>query len=187
MLAIVLTIIITNFLDSPLSAVVMPVYAKQRFGSPLALGLIEAAWGGGALVGALIYSALGPRLPRRATFIGAFILIGLPFWLLSLLPALSFTMAAMAIIGAGSGPINPLLWTLGQERVPTEMRGRVFGAIGAAAFAAMPLGLILAGYLVDVVGLRVTLLVIAACYLFVTLSTLFNRALREMDAPVEKI
>ncbi|MEO6893056.1 MAG: MFS transporter [Ktedonobacteraceae bacterium] len=187
MLAIVLTIIITNFLDSPLGAVVMPVYAKQRFGSPQALGLIEAAWGGGALVGALIYSALGPRLPRRATFIGAFILIGLPFWLLSLLPTLPFTMTAMAIIGAGSGPINPLLWTLGQECVPAEMRGRVFGAIGAAAFAALPLGLILAGYLVDAVGLRVTFLIIAACYLIVTLSMLFNRALREMDAPVEKL
>ncbi|MDQ2716329.1 MAG: MFS transporter [Chloroflexota bacterium] len=185
-LAIVLTIIITNFLDSPLSAVVMPVYAKQRFGSPLALGLIEAAWGGGALVSALIYSALAPRLPRRATFIAAFILIGLPFWLLTSLPSLPFTLVAMAIIGAGSGPINPLLWTLSQERVPADMRGRVFGAIGAAAFAAMPLGLILAGYLVDAVGLHVTLLVIAACYLVVTLSTLFNRALREMDASVEK-
>jgi hypothetical protein len=43
--------------------------------------------------------------------------------------------------------------------------------------------MLLAGYLLDWVGLRATLLVQAACYFLITFSLLFNPALRELSAP----
>lgn len=180
-LAIVLTIAITNCLDAPLFSVLLPVYANTVLGSAVSLGLIVAAFGGGSMVGAVVYGAVGHRLPRRATFVGSFFLVGLPFWAFASLPPLWVAIAAAAAIGIASGPLNPLIMTVLQERVPDGMRGRVFGIVTAVAYAVTPLGMLAAGYLVEWVGLRATLVGLAASYLVVTLGMLLTPALRRMD------
>jgi len=182
--AIVLTVLVTNFLDAPLFSVIMPVYAKRTFGSALALGLMAAADGGGALVGAVLFSVVGPRLPRRATFIGAFVLVGLPFWALAALPPLPVALLALFVTGLAAGPINPIIYTVAYERIPEAARGRVLGTLTAGAFVAIPLGALLAGYALQGLGIRVTVAGVAACYLVVTLSLLVNSAIREMRPPV---
>ena len=62
------------------------------------------------------------------------------------------------------------------------MHGRVFGAMTAAACAAIPLGILVAGLLLVGPGLCRTLLAGGGCFLIATLSMLLNPALREMDA-----
>lgn len=181
---IVLTVLLTNFLDSPLLSVMMPVYANQVLGSAVDLGLMVAAWGGGSLVGAIIFSAFGHMLPRRATFIGAFIIAGTPFWILSLLPPLPGAAGALAIAGFAAAPLNPIIWTAVHERVPAMMRGRIFGAMTAGAYVAIPLGILLAGYLVEWIGVRATILAQAGCYVLATVRLLFNQALHDLDVPV---
>jgi MFS family permease len=131
----------------------------------------------------LVFGALGHRLPRRITFIALFVLVGLPFWLLALAPPFPVAVAALLWTGLAAGPLNPLLMTVFQERIPAEMRGRVFGMLMAIALVAAPLGMVLTGYLVENLTVTTTLLIIAACYLLVTLGQLFNPALREMDSP----
>ncbi len=182
--AIVLTVLVTNFLDAPLFSVIMPVYAKRTFGSALALGLMAAADGGGALVGAVLFSVVGHRLPRRATFIGAFVLVGLPFWALAALPSLPVALLALFVTGLAAGPINPIIYTVAYERIPEAARGCVLGTLTAGAFVAIPLGVLLAGYALQGLGIRVTVAGVAACYLVVTLSLLVNPAIREMRPPV---
>ncbi len=180
-LAIVLTIAVTNFLDSPIFAVIMPVYAKQIYGDATRLGLLLSIFGAGAVVSGLAFGVIGHRLPRRATYLTVFILVGLPFWVLALTPPFPIALAAMFCCGLAAGPINPILMTVFQERVPAEMRGRVGGMIIAIALVAAPLGMLLAGLLVERLGLTMTLLLIAGCYLLVTLGQIFTPALREMD------
>ncbi len=80
--SIVGTVAITNLFESPIFAVILPVYVQQGLGSAVSLGVLIASVGGGALVGALVFGALGPRLPRRLTFVGAFLLLGLAYSLL---------------------------------------------------------------------------------------------------------
>lgn len=179
--AIVSTIMITNFLDAPLFAVIMPVYVKQTFGSAVNLGLIIAGFGAGAMLGTIIFGAIGHRLPRRMTFALSFIILGLQFFFLASLPPLGFIILAFGLLGLASGPLNPIIMTITQERVPAEMRGRVFGTMTAGAYLAVPLGMLLAGYMVEWLGVRTTLLLQAACYLIITLSLLINPALREMN------
>jgi MFS family permease len=180
MRTIVIVVMLTNFLDGPLSPVILPVYANRVLGSPVSLGLLVGAFGAAALLGAVAYGMVGHRLPRRATFIAAFIAAGLPFWALATLPPLPVALAAMAAVGLAAGPINPLLATVAQERVPPALRGRVFGIVTAGAFAALPLGVLLAGYLVEWLGLRSTILVVAGGYLLVTVSLLVNPAIRQL-------
>jgi MFS family permease len=179
--AIVATIMVTNFLDAPLFAVIMPVYVKQTFGSAVNLGLIIAGFGAGAMLGTIIFGAIGHRLPRRMTFALSFIIVGLQFFFLATLPPLIFIILAFALLGLASGPLNPIIMTVVQERVPAEMRGRVFGTMTAGAYLAVPLGMLLSGYMLEWKGVRTTLLVQAGIYLITTLSLLINPALRGMN------
>lgn len=183
-LAIVSTVMLTNFLDAPLFAVILPVYVKQTFGSAVNLGLIIAGFGAGAMLGTIIFGAVGHRLPRRMTFALSFIIVGLQFFVLAALPPLPFIILSVVILGLASGPLNPIILTVVQERVPAEMRGRVFGTMTAGAYLAVPLGMLLAGYLIEWKGVRTTLLAQATCYLIITLSLLINPALREMNKAV---
>ncbi|HJT55016.1 MAG TPA: MFS transporter [Ktedonobacteraceae bacterium] len=180
-LIIVLTIVLTNFLDAPLFAVIMPVFMKERFNSALDLGLAIAAFGGGGLVGAIVTFAWGVNLPRRAVFIGSFILAGLLLWALATLPSLPVTICVFGMVGLASGPLNPILMTIVQERVPATMRGRIFGSLAAVANFAVPLGVIIAGYLLDLIHLQSVLFVLAIFYSLVTFSLLFSPVLQEMD------
>ena len=180
--AIVLTVLITNFLDAPF-AVVMPVFAREAFGSAVDLGLMYGTFGGFALVGSLAFSAIGHRLPRRLTFLVCFLTWACVYLVLATLPSLLGTLAALALGGLAVGPINPLLGTVQFQLVPAELRGRVFGAITAGAWAAIPAGVLLGGVVVDAVGVATTLLGIGVCYVAVMAYGFFNPAFRELDAP----
>ena len=86
-LTIVVVVMLTNFLDAAFGGVILPVYVNQLYGSPINLGLILAANGGGAAVGAVGFGLVGHRLPRRGSFVAMFVLAGLQFWAFALLPA----------------------------------------------------------------------------------------------------
>ena len=88
---------------------------------------------------------------------------------------LRVAIAIQAIGGLAAGPLNPILGALEYERIPADMRGRVFGALTAAAYIAMPLGALVAGPLLAGLGLRGTLLTAGGCYLTATLSMLLTR------------
>lgn len=144
-LAIVVMVMLTNFLDAIFWGVVRPVYVKQVFGEALNLGLLIAANGGGAVIGGLIFAAIGHRLPRHLTFVGAFMLAGTQFWIYALQPSFNVLLVATLITSIGAGPLNPIIGAIEFERIPADMRGRVFGAITAGAWLAMPLGILLGG------------------------------------------
>jgi len=66
------------------------------------------------------------------------------------------------------------------------MRGRVLGLTSAFAWMAMPLGVLVAGVLVEFVGLRSTLLGAGIAYLLIATSIWFNRPMKEMDTTASK-
>ena len=179
--AIVIMIMLTNFLDSAFGGVVQPVYVKQVFGNALNLGLLIAANGGGAVIGGLVFAAIGHRLPRHATFVSAFVLTGLRFWAYALYPPLPILIVTVFISSMGAGPLNPILGAVEFERIPQGMRGRVFGAITAGAWIAMPLGMLLGGILTENFGTFPMLIGLGTSYLITTLSMAFIPTLREMD------
>ena len=182
LVALTLTVTATNLLDS-FSSVLLPVLASRLYGSSVSLGLMLGALGGGSVASALMFAATGHRLPRHRTFAICFSLVALYYPLLALfLPEAG---AILIMFGAGfaSGPLNPIIHTVQFERVPPHMRGRVFGLTHAFAWMAMPLGVLLAGVLVEFVGLRATMIGAGSAYLLTALTIWINRAMKEMDAP----
>ena len=95
--------VVANFLILPLFAVVLPVYAKQTYGSAVNLGLMLGSFGSGALARTVFYGVVGHFLPRRATLVSAIVVIGLPFWVLVTTPSLVVTMGALFVAGLRSG------------------------------------------------------------------------------------
>jgi MFS family permease len=181
MLMIVTVVMFTNFLDAPIFSVYLPVYASQVLESPAALGAVVGTFGGCALASSLIYGVIGPRLPRRATFVVCFVIVGLPFFVLATLPPLWLAVIAVTVSGLAAGPLNPLLSVVLYHRTPENMRGRIFGTLAAGSYVAMPAGVLLGGFAVEWLGLGHTLWVLAVCYLLVTISLAVNRRLAEMD------
>jgi len=175
--------VVANFFVLPLFAVVLPVYAKQTYGSAVDLGLMLGGFGSGALAGTVSYGAVGYLLPRRATLVSAIVLMGLPFWVLVATPSLDVTMGALFVSGLTLGAPNPLTYSVLQERTPPQMLGRVLGAGVSLSMVAVPLGMVLCGYVLEIAGLRPTLAGISACYLAVGLLSFLSPALRELDKP----
>lgn len=181
--AIVLMVTVTNFLDAASFSIFLPVYADRIFDSPVSLGLMMGASGGGAVVGALIFSAYGRRVSRRTIYTWGFVAVGLWYPALAFFPPLPVAVGSLALAGLGAGPLNPIIDTVLYERIPEHMRGRVLGTVKALAWMSMPAGVLVGGFLADNLGLRPLLLIWGGCYLAVTLSLRANRALRRMDEP----
>ncbi|MFF5174469.1 MFS transporter [Micromonospora sp. NPDC000089] len=180
----VLLLLVTNLFDATKSSVLMPVVADRELGGATAFGLLVGAMGGGAMGGSLVFSAIGHRLPRRATFVTAFAVAGAPpFWALAAAPPLPVMVAVMAVAGLAAGALNPLIGAVELERVPANLRARVYGVIGAGCWAGVPLGAFGAGLAVDRVGTTRTLVTIGACYLLVVLTPLLGGPWRDLSRP----
>jgi len=178
--ALVVMILLTNLLEAP-GPVVMTVFAEKEYDSASALGLMFGVTGGAALAGAFVYSAIGHRLPRRRTFLYCFAVVPVGYLVLATLPSLPVALAALAVTGFAAGPINPLLFTVQTEIVPGHLRGRVFGAVRAGAWAAIPLGILLGSVIVAAVGVAATFLAMGVLLAAVVGYGYFNPAFREMD------
>ena len=179
--AIVLMVLLSNLIEAP-GSVVLAVFARDEYGSAADFGLLVGALGGAALAGALGYSLVGHRLPRRKTFLVCFAGVPIGYLALAAQPTLPVAIAALVLAGFAAGPINPLLFTVQTEIVPAELRGRVFGAIRAGAWAAIPLGILLGGLLVSAIGAPATFLVMGVLLATVVGYGFLDPAFREMDA-----
>ncbi len=180
-LTIVVVVMLTNFLDAAFSGVILPVYVNQIFGSPVNLGLLLAANGGGAVLGALAFGVVGHRLPRRGTFVALFVFASLQLWAFALYLPLPALLTVVFVCSVGAGPLNPIIDAVSYERIPGGMRGRVLGTITAGAWLAMPLGVLLGGLLTEQLGVGPLLVLLALAYLATTLSMAALPAMRGMN------
>jgi MFS family permease len=180
-LSIVIMVMLLNFLDAIFGGVLQPVYVNEVYGSAFNLGLLIAANGAGAVIGGLIFAAIGHRVPRHATFVGAFVLTSFRFWLYAMYPPISVLVLVTLICSIGAGPLNPIIGAIEFERIPPNMRGRVFGAITAGAWVAMPLGMLLGGILTENLGTYTMMIGIAIADLIATVSMAFIPAMKEMN------
>jgi MFS family permease len=172
-----------NLAIGPIESVFVPVYADEVFGSSVALGLMAAANGGGALAGTLVFGAIGHRLSRRAVFFVGFACVPATLALLALTPALPLTLAVLAGFGVGIGLANVLEYTIYFERIPEGMRARVLGIAGAIGWGSVPLGRLTGGLLVEQLGLTTTLAALALACLPLPLLMLVVPSFRDMRAP----
>jgi MFS family permease len=177
----VILLMLMNGLDAFFGGVLQPVYVREVYGDALSLGLLLSANGGGAVIGGLIFAAIGTRLPRHTTFVAAFVFTGLRFWIYALYPPVWVMIVVTFITSLGAGPVSPIMAAIQFERIPLNMRGRVFGAINAGVGMAMPLGVLLGGILTENLGMLIMMIGLATTQFITTLSMAFIPAMKEMN------
>ncbi|HET9672905.1 MAG TPA: MFS transporter, partial [Actinomycetota bacterium] len=117
-------------------------------------GLLNALWGGGAAVGAVVAGrwltkAREPTTLLAAFFAGGAIMFAIgwsPFWVVALV--------LVVLEGICEGLASVSEQGLLQRRTPDEVRSRVVGAVEAATLLALAISLTAGGPIVDVLGPR---------------------------------
>ena len=99
LMSLCLMIAVTNLLDLAWSAVLLPVWAHDSGAGVGAVGLVFAVWGGASMLGSLVAAAYGTRLPRFQTYLVAFLITGLPRFVLFALGVPLWVILAMCLVG----------------------------------------------------------------------------------------
>jgi H+ antiporter protein len=164
----------------PMESVLFPKYFTDR-NEPAQLGWVLMALSIGGLVGALGYAVTAKFMSRRATMLTAVLTLGVAMTFIAFLPPLPVILVLSAVVGFVYGPIQPIYNYVMQTRAPQHLRGRVVGVMGSLAYAAGPLGLIVAGPLADAAGLHATFLALSLPMLLLGVIAIFLPALRDLD------
>jgi len=127
----------------------LPYLADTRFGGPAALGILFAAWGAGALIGAILAGSIR-RVPRLGlvTLLVA-VGLGIGVALVGNAPSLALALPVMGAVGLGAGFINVRVIAWLQARTPEAMRGRIMSLLMLGAVGLAPISLAVAGAIID--------------------------------------
>lgn len=159
--SLVLTALFANMFGQMLGASI-PVLAYEEYGGSSRLaGIFFGGFGLGAVVGTVIAVRIMPRFDPLRLGAVAFIAMSLPLWLLGLhLPA-AVVVAVLAVSSLFGPLINAPLIGVITARTPEALRPKVMTSVLTFALLAGPVGLLLAGPMLEGWGPRVVFLVVA--------------------------
>jgi len=173
---------VTNLLDAAWSAVLVPVWARDGGHGVEAVGVLGATFAAGAIAGSVVAAAYGARLPRYLVYVVAFLIAGVPRFVVLALDSPWAVVIPVAVAGGfASGFLNPLLGAVLFERTPAPLMGRVTAMNIAMSWSLIPFGGILGGVLVTGFGIAPALLVVGAAYFVTTMVPAVQPRWRELD------
>ncbi len=149
MLAAMVIAFLVNFCAFPLSGGLLPYVARDIYGMGQAgLGLLAAGFASGGLIGSLMLSTVGRNIPAGRIMI-SFTFVWYAMLLLyshATIPALGIPLLVLAgfMQSLSMVPMAVMLLRSAEPR----FRGRVMGVRMLAVYG-MPLGLLLAGWMID--------------------------------------
>ncbi|HEU0304677.1 MAG TPA: MFS transporter [Gaiellaceae bacterium] len=118
------------------------------------VGLLDAAVGMGALLGAVAIVPLVSRTRLTAPLLAGALLWGLPLVAIAVWPTAGVAVAALALVGVGNTLVDVAGFTLLQRIAPEDVLARVFGVVETLFYLAIGLGSLLAPLLVETAGTR---------------------------------
>lgn len=164
----------------PLLAVVGPFHAKVELNGPSSWALIAGAHSFGMLCGVILAMKLRPKHPL---FIGMLGTLVFAFWPLATALNLPIIIIALSAFATGVGfDLFFVFWiTSLQTHIPKESLSRVISYDAFGSFLLGPLGLIIAGPLVELIGIQETLIISTIIVLFAVSSGLSVKSVRELE------
>jgi MFS family permease len=160
----------------------MPVFAKDVYqGNAGDLGVLLAAMGAGAVVGALVTARLGAAPRKGLIILGMEIAFTLALFAFALMPARLPAMFALAVVGFWMVSFFAIANTALQILSHEEMRGRVMALWTIASWGISPVGSLWAGALASRIGAQATVAIGAGVCLIYALATgALSAPLREL-------
>jgi predicted MFS family arabinose efflux permease len=156
-----------------------PAVALDHMDGAKDWGLIAASFGIGTMAGAVLSLRVRARYPMRFATLCTLTFCGLP--LVLSVPVPVYLVAAAAFIQGVGGQLFGVIWyTTLQQKIPAHMLSRVSAYDHLGSLALAPLGIVVAGFVFEAVGYRMTLLIAALTALLPTLAVFCVRDVREM-------
>jgi predicted MFS family arabinose efflux permease len=134
------------------------------------LGFLNAAIGVGGLIGVGLTFALVGRNRLANDFGTGLLLMGLALGLIGVFPKTIAAIVLLGVLGIGNTIVDVSAVTLMQRAVRDEVLGRVFGALESLLIATAALGALLAPLLIDLAGIRTSLVVVGGLLVLVTVA-----------------
>ncbi|KRE43421.1 MFS transporter [Knoellia sp. Soil729] len=180
--AILGMIAVTNLLEAAYISVMLPVWVHSNGHGPALIGLLGMLFGGAAVASSLAATTLAGRFSRRTAYLVGFTLCGAPRYLaLALGAPLWVILATNVVAGLGAGFINPTIGAIFFERVPRRIIGRVGSLADALAWAGLPVGGVVGGLAITVLGISPALALAGTAYLVSTTVPGVRPEWRQMD------
>ncbi len=151
MLLLVGMFMVTDMLYMPIEALTPLLVTDHFHGNVYQLAWLEAAWGGGVVVGGILFSVWGGFKQRIVTGMLALVCMGIGTVVIGVVPPSGYTIALGGLFLAGfMEPIlNGSLIAVLQSNVPPRLQGRVLTLLMSSISAMMPISLLVAGPFVD--------------------------------------
>jgi DHA3 family macrolide efflux protein-like MFS transporter len=147
---------LNNLVFTPVSSL-LPILTTKHFGGGvLQLGWLQSVAGVGLAIGGMAIGIGGGFGRPMVTALAGLVGMGIGVMAIGLAPATAFWMALAGLFLAHfmlpimNAPLQAVL----QMTVPPEMQGRVFSVLGSLTTGIAPIGLLLAGPVADLLGVR---------------------------------
>lgn len=156
-----------------------PAVSRAELGGAADWGIIAASFGLGTLIGGFVALRLDVQRPMLFATNCVF-LFAMPILLMALTSQV-WLVAMGAFVNGVAGQIFGVLWVTTLHRcIPSHLLSRVSAYDNLGSIVLAPMGLVMAGLLLDEIGARVTLAIAAALILVPTLLTLLDREVRTL-------
>jgi DHA3 family macrolide efflux protein-like MFS transporter len=173
-----------TFVYMPINAL-YPLFSMEYFnGTPMHISITEIAFALGMLVGGLILGRLGGYEKRVQLITGSFFVMGASLAVSGVLPPNGFAMFVVccAMMGISVPFYSGVQTALFQEKIKPEYLGRVFSFTGSIMSLAMPLGLILSGFLADRFGVNHWFLISGVLILGIAIACSMMPEIKKFDS-----
>lgn len=150
-------------------------------GGPRTFGLMASSLAVSEVIGAVLLGGMRWPFPLGRSIAAAQGLTGMSLLFFLMLPRLGTALVVLVISGVFSSPLTIWAQTIRMQRIPAEMRGRVFGLLRTIMQSTTPLGGAVAGFLIPH-GMRKTALVMAIVIGVPGIVGLFIRSLSPVNA-----
>jgi MFS family permease len=177
--SLMLVVSVLNFAIAGPASVGVAIIAKQKFGTPLAYGLLMSALAAGGLTGTLL-AGVSKHRKRGRLLLFVSTAIGLCLGCIGLINLAPLLAGVLFLMSATAAFLNVQLIAWFQQRVERAMMGRVMSVLMFAAIGLMPFSLAAAGVAVKW-SLPGTFIIAGVMVLFVTLLAAAHRPVREID------
>ena len=164
-------------------ALLVIVLAERLHATAPEVGLTLGLGGCGAVFGALLAERVVRRLTFAQAFIGGSWLVAL-IWLLYAVTPTAFALGlVMAGLGAVYAVINVAQYSYRMSLIPDALQGRINSIIRLMLYGSLPLGLAVAGFLIEHVSAAPTVLLLGAGLVAVALAATVHPRIRGAQMP----
>jgi MFS family permease len=154
------------------------VLAQRLHASAVVIGLIFTLAGVGSICGAILAPIVQKRLRFGTVIIGFCWIITVSYPLYALAPSVLLLGVNAAFLSLVFPSYDVVQFTYRSTLIPDALQGRVNSVFRLLAYGGQPLGLALAGILIQSLGVVVTVFILATGFLLLALLTTLNPQVR---------